>query len=439
MKNDLQKQHITIFWMRRDLRFEDNTALSNALDNKANVLVLFIFDKEILNKLNNGNDARVTFIYKKIEELKKKLETKGSSLLVKYDDPLNAFEKLLQEFNVNAVYYNHDYEPYAIRRDKQVSDLLKKNDIEVFSFKDQVIFEKAEVVKDDGKPYHVFTPYSKRWKKKLDVEGVPNKLVNVDYTSFLKTTPFKMPSMSELGFQTVKMDFPFSAFDLSVIRTYHENRNFPSIKGTSRLGIHLRFGTISIRKLVQMALDNNETFLNELIWREFFMMILWFYPKTTEKSFKPRYDNIQWDNNEDLFRVWCEGKTGYPIVDAGMRQLNETGFMHNRVRMIAASFLVKHLLIDWRWGEAYFAEKLLDYEQSSNVGNWQWIAGSGCDAAPYFRIFNPSIQAQKFDPKYEYINQWVPEHNTEQYPAPVVNHKKAREKALEVYKSALNQ
>lgn len=434
-----QKEEISLFWMRRDLRLEDNSALFHALKNEKNVLLLFIFDKNILDKLENKSDKRVSFIYKTISNIKSKLESFNSSMLVFNDEPIHVFENILKQYELVSLYFNHDYEPYALERDKQIGNLLETREIPVNSFKDQVIFEKNEVVKNDKKPYHVFTPYSRKWKEEYNSGCIHNYNSENYFDSLFKTEPFRMPDIEEMGFHLQDFDFPSSKINTDKISEYDKTRNIPSVDGTSRLGIHLRFGTISIRKLVEMASETNETFLNELIWREFFMVILWFYPETTDKSFKPLYDNIQWDNDEKMFKAWCEGKTGYPIADAGMRQLNQTGFMHNRVRMITASLLVKHLLVDWRWGEAYFAEKLLDYEQSSNVGNWQWVAGSGCDAAPYFRIFNPYSQAKRFDHEEKYIRKWIPELGTEQYPDPVVEHKYARERALRAYKSALNQ
>lgn len=315
---------------------------------------------------------------------------------------------------------------------------MKSKGIDFLTFKDQVIFEKDEVVKNDGKPYTVYTPYSRKWKEKLYSESLTENKISDVKDHFLKTESFETPSLKDIGFAKSSIQFPDKRFDEAKIRNYGKTRDYPYLKGTSRLGVHLRFGTISIRKLVKTAKELNETFLNELIWREFFMMILRHFPETVHNAFKPKYDNILWRNNEDDFKRWCNGETGYPIVDAGMRELNKTGFMHNRVRMITASFLVKHLLIDWRWGEAYFTRKLLDYEQSSNIGNWQWAVGSGCDAAPYFRIFNPYTQTEKFDPDKKYINKWVPEWDSKQYPVPVVNHKSARERALYEYKKALN-
>lgn len=424
-----------LFWFRRDLRLEDNRGLFEALSNDNNVLPVFIFDKNILNELPK-DDARVTFIYGLLEGINSRLKKHKKSLTVFFDEPENVFKKLIKENKIAAVYTNHDYEPYAHQRDKVIHQLLIDNNIDFKTFKDQVIFEKNEVVKDDNSPYVVYTPYMKKWKehfKKSPLKQYHSEklLANIAAHSY----PFL--GLKDIGFTS--SDIKPMAIDVSadVISNYKETRDFPAIDGTSHLSPHLRFGAVSIREMVKKASENSkETFLNELIWREFFMQILWHFPDTVTKSFRPKYDNIKWRNNEKEFRAWCEGKTGYPIVDAGMRELNATGNMHNRVRMIVASFLCKHLLIDWRWGEAYFAEKLFDYEQSSNIGNWQWAAGSGVDAAPYFRIFNPTEQTKKFDKDLKYIRKWVPEFESLNY-KPIVDHKEARERALKVYKEAV--
>lgn len=427
---------MTVFWFRRDLRIEDNTALFHALNENESVLPIFIFDKNILEHLPK-NDARVTFIQKELSKINKELEKYNSSLAVFYGDPITVFNQLTSEYNIKNVYTNHDYEPAARKRDKAINELLKSKNCSFKTCKDQVIFEKSDIVKDDGSPYVVYTPYSKKWKekvKKIEIIHYPSEKLLTKCIQH--NNPFL--DLDDIGFE--KSTIQLQNYDISenLVKNYESTRNFPSVKGTSLLGIHLRFGTISIRKLVKYALNfPNETFLNELIWREFFMQILWHFPHTTTKSFKEKYEGIQWDNNEEWFKKWCEGKTGYPFVDAGMRELNATGHMHNRVRMIVASFLCKHLLIDWRWGEAYFALKLLDYEQASNVGNWQWAAGSGVDAAPYFRIFNPTEQIKKFDKDLKYIKKWVPELETLYYPKPIVEHKIAREKCLRTYKEAV--
>jgi deoxyribodipyrimidine photo-lyase len=427
---------MTVFWFRRDLRLDDNTGLFHALNSGEEVLPMFIFDDAILSQLPK-DDARVTFIHQKLEKIQSQLQSIGKSLAIFHGKPIEIYQKLIAENDIKAVYTNHDYEPYARKRDLELFHLFKEHNIDFKTSKDQVIFEKSEVVKDDGTPYVVYTPYSNKWKehfKKI-------QLVNYNSEDFLNNIAlhsYPFLSLNEIGFETASISI--SSFDVSnnLIDNYEATRNFPALNKTSYLGIYLRFGAVSIRKMVSKAIESkNETFFKELIWREFFMQILWHFPHTTKASFRPKYDAIQWDNNEALFQKWCEGNTGYPFVDAGMRELNATGHMHNRVRMITASFLCKHLLIDWRWGETYFATKLLDYEQSSNVGNWQWAAGSGVDAAPYFRIFNPTEQIKKFDKELKYIKKWIPELDTLDYPKPIVDHKEAREKCLRVYKEAV--
>lgn len=426
---------MNIFWFRRDLRLDDNKALFEALSNAA-TLPVFIFDKNILSELPK-DDARVTFISALLDNIQAILKQNHKSLAVFHDDPIHVFKKLVAEnAEINAVYTNHDYEPYAQKRDAEVGAFLKSKNIAFHTFKDQVIFEKEEVIKEDGKPYVVFTPYSKKWKENFNeklTESFPSekKLAEIAQHSY----PYL--SLKDIGFEASGIKVADYNISSALIENYAETRNFPGIEGTSHLSPHLRFGAVSIRKIVKTVLKHRkETFLNELIWREFFMQILWHFPNTVTESFRPKYDHIQWRNNKTEFQSWCEGTTGYPIVDAGMRQLNATGTMHNRVRMIVASFLCKHLLIDWRWGEAYFAEKLLDYEQSSNIGNWQWAAGSGVDAAPYFRIFNPSEQVRKFDKDLKYIRKWVPEFEQLDY-RPIIDHKEARERCLVVYKKAV--
>lgn len=427
---------MNVFWFRRDLRLEDNVGLFHALNGDEKVLPVFIFDKNILSELPK-DDSRVTLIYELLEKINSKLKEHNTSLAVFHDDPLKAFSKIISENKISTVFTNHDYEPYARSRDKQLNQLFRENGIGFKTCKDQVIFEKNDIVKEDGTPYVVFTPYSKKWlvafgQQQLAEYQSENLLSNAARHAY----PF--PDLKSMGFEKSKIKA--SGYDISsnLIVHYEETRNFPALAQTSKLSQHLRFGSVSIRKIVtKAAQEKNSTFLKELIWREFFMQILWHFPETVTKSFRPKYDRIKWRNSETDFKKWCEGHTGYPIVDAGMRELNETGFMHNRVRMIVASFLCKHLLIDWRRGEAYFAEKLLDYEQSSNIGNWQWAAGSGVDAAPYFRIFNPAEQQKKFDRNFEYIKKWVAEFGTEKYPEPIVDHKEARERCLKVYKEAV--
>jgi deoxyribodipyrimidine photo-lyase len=422
----------TIFWFRRDLRLEDNAGLYHALKNNKDVVPLFIFDTVILNTLEDKADRRVEFILESLRILKTQLESLESTLLVLHGDP----KQIYQQLTPKAVYTNSDYEPYARERDSFISSAFAKRNIEFRSHKDQVIFEQSEVVKDDGLPYTIFTPYSKKWKSKLSTFYLKSYPTKKYFANFLQTGPLPFPEIEDIGFEKTGATFPERKVKTSIITQYHDSRNFPAIIGTSRLSVHLRFGTVSIRKLAQIAVSKNETWLNELIWRDFYQMILWHFPDV-ERAFKPAYDRIQWRNNVNEFQAWCEGRTGYPIVDAGMRELNATGFMHNRVRMIVASFLVKHLLIDWRWGEAYFAKQLLDFDLASNNGGWQWAAGSGCDAAPYFRVFNPTLQTEKFDPELKYIRKWVPEFATDNYPRPIVDHKKARDRVLKVFAEAL--
>ena len=431
-------EKISLFWFRRDLRLEDNAGLYYALKKGLPVLPIFIFDKNILEKLEDKTDRRVEFIHQAILNLNEQLKGLGSSIKVFYSKPEKVFKELSKEYTIQTVYTNHDYEPYPDERDAAVKDFLSKHKIDFKTYKDQCIFEKDEVTKDDGKPYTVFTPYSRKWKLRLTdfhVKPYPNKKY---FKYFIQTKSFTIPSLKEIGFETTDLETPTKTISKSIVTNYKEQRDFPAIKGTSKLSVHLRFGTVSIRALAKQALLLNETWLNELIWRDFYMMILYHFPHAAKNSFKPQYDRIEWRNNESEFNIWCEGKTGFPIVDAGMRELNATGFMHNRVRMIVASFLVKDLLIDWRWGEAYFAQKLLDFDLSANNGGWQWAAGSGCDAAPYFRVFNPTEQTKKFDPKYEYIKKWIPEFNTPKYPQPIVDHASARLRVLAVYKKALS-
>lgn len=427
---------MNIFWFRRDLRLEDNVGLFHSLNSDKEVLPIFIFDDWILSQLPK-DDARVTFIHQQLEKIQKQLQEIGKSLAVFHGKPLEVFKKLISENKIHTVFTNNDYEPYARKRDLDLYQIFKENNIEFKTSKDQVIFEKSEVVKDDGTPYVVYTPYSNKWKenfKRIQLIHYNSE----DYLNKIVLHAYPFLNLSDIGFET--SNIKVTPFDVSnsLIDNYEATRNFPSLNKTSYLGIYLRFGAVSIRKMISKAIEsNNETFFKELIWREFFMQILWHFPHTTKSSFRPKYDEIKWENNEELFKKWCEGKTGYPFVDAGMRELNKTGHMHNRVRMITASFLCKHLLIDWRWGETYFAQNLLDYEQASNVGNWQWAAGSGVDAAPYFRIFNPTEQVKKFDKDLKYIKKWIPELETSHYPKPIVEHKEAREKCLQVYKAAV--
>jgi deoxyribodipyrimidine photo-lyase len=427
---------MTVFWFRRDLRIEDNKGFFEALTSDLPVLPIFIFDKDILDQLPK-DDARVTFIHELISKINSELQKKGKSLAVFYGVPSVIFEQLASENTIEKIYTNHDYEPYARQRDLTVFQIFKKYNIAFHTFKDQVIFEKSEVTKDDGLPYVVYTPYSRKWKEKFKSIQLEN-YKSEDYLDKITTHSYPFLSLTQIGFQTSKIKVPPYDISEDLIQNYEATRNFPALNKTSFLGAYLRFGAVSIRKIMAKAIqEKNETFWNELIWREFFMQILWHFPHTKNGSFRSKYDAIQWNNNEAEFKKWCEGKTGYPFVDAGMRELNATGHMHNRVRMIVASFLCKHLLIDWRWGETYFAQKLLDYEQSSNVGNWQWAAGSGVDAAPYFRIFNPTEQIKKFDKDLEYIKKWIPELQDFSYPKPIVEHKFARERCLKIFKEAI--
>lgn len=431
-------ESVNVFWFRRDLRLFDNTALYHALNCGKSILPIFIFDTCILNKLPHSSDKRVSFIYQKLNEINEILKEKNSSLYILHGTPLASFQKLTTEYTIENVYANHDYEPYAIERDKQINDYLQQQSISFNTWKDQVIFEKSEVMKADGSPYTVFTPYSKAWKRKY-ITDKPSSVNSEKYLdNFIKEINHPFPSLAAIGFEDVEMEIPALNIYEDTIKNYNENRNLPSIPGTSMAGIHLRFGTVSNRHIVELANGLNDQWLNELIWREFFMMILFHFPHVVNQSFRKKYDNIRWRNNEKEFELWCKGETGYPIVDAGMRQLNETGWMHNRVRMVVASFLTKHLLIDWRWGEAYFADKLLDYELASNNGNWQWATGSGCDAAPYFRIFNPSEQVRKFDPELKYIKTWIRDYKPG-YLEPIVDHDFARKRALDVYKKSLEE
>lgn len=430
---------IAIHWFRRDLRLEDNTALYQALTNNEQVLPIFIFDTEILESLEDKSDARVQFIFDTLMAIRKKLRASGNDIYIAYGSPLDVFKNLIRQYAISTVYTNHDFEPYAIQRDNAVSQFLQEHNIAFKTFKDQVIFEKDDVLKDDGKPYTIYTPYSKKWKLKLTADDLAPKPSEKYLRYLFQTPPLPEISLQQLGFLPTKMFIPGNQLNIEIVKNYHNTRDLPAVNGTSRMSVHLRFGTVSIRHLARLTQQVNEKYFNELIWREFYQMILSHFPHVVTKSFKPEYDRIVWRNNESEFQSWCEGKTGFPIVDAGMRELNATGHMHNRVRMIVSSFLTKDLLIDWRWGEAYFAKKLLDFDLASNNGGWQWAAGCGVDAAPYFRIFNPQSQTLKFDPELKYISHWVPELNELSYPKPIVDHSFARDRVLKVYKSALSR
>ncbi len=426
----------TVFWFRRDLRVEDNHGLFQALSGKSKVLPIFIFDKEILDKLED-KDPRLEFIISRLKSINEILNKHKSSIYILHDKPINAFKKIIKEFKIEKVIFNNDYEPYALKRDSQIKHFLDENGVKLESYKDQVIFEKNEIVKNDQSPYVVYTPYSNKWIANFDpsmVESFPSEQLLDNVVS----QTFAFINIETLGFNKSTIEIPPPIFSKNLIDNYGKHRNFPALNATSKLGIYLRFGVFSIREIIKKAKESSDiTFLKELIWREFFMQILWHFPHTTNASFKSKYDKIVWRNNSLEFARWCKGETGYPIIDAGMRELNTTGFLHNRVRMLVASFLCKHLLIDWRWGERYFAKKLLDYELSSNVGNWQWASGSGVDAAPYFRIFNPIEQTKKFDSSLKYIRKWVPEFEEFNYVERIVDHKFARERCLSTYKKYL--
>jgi deoxyribodipyrimidine photo-lyase len=429
---------IAIHWFRRDLRTHDNHALLRALQSDYPVLPLFLFDTNILDRLPHRKDARVEFIHQSIQKLQIEFSKHESGILVHVGKPEEIWPKLLQQFEIAEVYTNHDYEPYGKNRDQAVADYLSSEGIAFKTYKDQVIFEKSEVTKDDGKPYTVFTPYKNKWKATLQRNPLPS-YPSENQLSNLYKTETQIPKLEAIGFQPTGMLFPDTTVSEKLLLEYDQKRNYPALPATSKIGVHLRFGTISIREQAKMAIQSSDTWLNELIWRDFYHMILWHFPHVKESAFKKEYDQIEWRTNQDDFEKWCNGKTGYPLVDAGMRELNVTGFMHNRVRMVVASFLTKHLLIPWQWGEAYFAEKLLDFDLAANNGGWQWASSSGCDAAPYFRIFNPSEQIKKFDSNYEYIKKWVPEWGTSQYSQPMVEHTFARNRALATYAKTLKK
>ena len=428
---------MNIFWFRRDLRLHDNAALYHALKSGQPVQPIFIFDHDILNALKNKNDRRVAYIHRALLRLQDELSQFGATLDVRYGTPAQVFAQLCVDYDISEVYANRDYEPAARTRDKAIYEFLATKNITFRAFKDQVVFEKNEIIKADGTPYTIFTPYSRKWLAALDdfyLQSYPT----LEYAQHFYQQPAQpIPSLAEIGFNDANDDFPPCEIDFDIIDHYTTERDYPARSGTTKLGVHLRFGTISIRQLAAHARARNAVFLNELIWRDFYHMIVWHFPHVVGSAFKPAYNQIVWRNDAAEFERWCNGTTGYPIVDAGMRELNATGFMHNRVRMIVASFLTKHLLIDWRWGEAYFAEKLLDFDLAANNGGWQWAAGCGCDAAPYFRIFNPYLQTDKFDGQGEYIKRWVNEVASNDYLSAMVEHKFARERCLAAYGKAL--
>lgn len=434
----MNKEKIAIFWFRRDLRIEDNHGLFQALNSGYKVLPIFIFDPIILNRFEDKQDRRVDYIHQALQNINKKLAPFNSGIDFFFKTPIEVFEELTSKYNIEKVFCNHDYEPKAIHRDLEVQNFLKTQSVDFHSYKDQVRFEKYDILKADNTPYTVFTPYSKKWKLLLKNELLPYYDSENYLNHLIQKADFQKFSLEEIGFNKTDLQFSEPTLEIDIIGNYNELRDFPAKNHTTHLGIALRFGTISVRKCIDFARRSNETWLNQLIWRDFFMQILFHFPNVENNSFKPKYDAIPWINNVDEFQKWCEGKTGYALVDAGMRELNTTGFMHNRVRMLVASFLTKHLLIDWRWGEAYFAQKLNDYDLALNNGNWQWAAGCGCDAAPYFRIFNPDEQLKKFDSNLEYINKWVKEFSTLQYYHKIIEHSFARNRALETFKKTLS-
>lgn len=426
------------FWHRRDLRIEDNHGLYLALRADEPTIPVFIFDRSILDKLEDRDDARVTFIHNEVLRVKAQYEEAGGTMLIGYGTPHEVWSKWLEEYPIKKVFTNADYEPYALERDGRIAELCSEHEVSFEAVKDHVIFEKDEVVKGDGTPYVVYSPYSRLWKKQLQDEHL-NPFSSEEFLSgLLQTAPSEAVLLADMGFTPSALEIPSRRLDEDIVAQYHQTRDLPAVRGTTRMSIHLRFGTVSIRALTRSAMALNEKYLNELIWRDFYQAIIYHFPQVAGQAFRPEYDFIEWENNEEQFDRWCRGRTGYPIVDAGMRELNATGFMHNRVRMIVASFLTKHLLIDWRWGEAYFARKLMDFELASNNGGWQWAAGSGVDAAPYFRVFNPELQMKKFDPKMAYVQKWVPEYQELTY-TPIVDHKMARERAISRYKEGIER
>lgn len=431
-----KRSKIAVFWFRRDLRLEDNVAMHYALNSGFNVFSIFIFDQDLLIKIGNKKDRRVDYIHQALQKINSDLNRNGAKLNTFFDKPIAVFKSLSEDYDIQAIYCNCDYEPEAIKRDTEIYQYFKNRNIPFKAYKDQVIFDKNDVVKKDGSPYTVYTPYAQKWQENLRKNDYQS--IRLTWENLFQQNYENIHSLKDIGFEKTDMRFGKPTLESRVIDGYDKTHNYPASDGATRLGIAIRFGTISIRKCVAFALEHNQTWLEELIWREFFMQILYHFPKVARHPFKKKYEGIKWRNNEKDFEQWCKGETGYPIVDSGMRELNQTGFMHNRVRMITASFLTKNLLIDWRWGEAYFAEKLLDYELSSNNGNWQWVAGCGCDAAPYFRIFNPMTQRKKFDPESRYIKKWIPELNTTGYPKPIVDYKMSRERALKVYKDGIS-
>ena len=432
------------------MRLHDNRTLLAALDSGLPVLVAFLFDQDILDRLDNTKDRRVSFIHHEALKLKAELQEVGGDLLAAHGNPTTVWANWIEQLSKNGlkvreVHVGRDYEPYAQERDRQLSHWFDEQGITFKGTKDSVVFEKNEVTKDDGKPYTVFTPYSKKWRKALQPSDYAcahsaERLSQQQLIGIGEMMQQQVPTLEEMGFENVWKEgglIPPTIVEDQLLKAYGEQRDFPSVPGTSRLSVHLRFGTVSIREALRQGLATSEKWTTELIWRDFYQTIVYHFPHSATDSFRPAYDAIPWLNDEEQFEAWCQGKTGYPLVDAGMRELAQTGFMHNRVRMVVASFLCKHLLIDWRWGERFFARHLLDFDLASNAGGWQWAAGSGCDAAPYFRVFNPTSQLQKFDKDLIYVRKWVPEYGTSLYPEPIVDHAVARVRAIETYRSVL--
>ncbi len=449
-----------LVWFRRDLRLFDHAALHHALTSSQQIICVFIFDTTILDSLPRA-DRRVAFIWDSLRQLKLELNQLGSDLIIRHGRPVELIPQLAAEFQADAVFANRDTEPAALTRDKLVADQLACYDKTLHLFKDQVIFERDEILTQTGQMYQVFTPYKRAWLAKVNDDVVMSFPIRPHLHRLKKLTPEVMPALHSLGFDEIDVanlkpgmdggELLFNEF-CTRIHQYHEARDYPAVKGVSYLSVHLRFGTVSIRELVRSAIQlgsvGAQTWLAELIWREFYQQLLWHRPDLVTHTFKPVYDAIPFPNDAALFRAWCEGLTGYPIVDAAMRQLNQTGFMHNRLRMITASFLVKDLLVDWRWGERYFAEKLNDFDLASNNGGWQWAASTGCDAQPYFRIFNPTTQSKRYDPQGKFIRRYCPElamlddktiHAPgilAHYPAAIVDHATQRIAALQLFQKS---
>jgi deoxyribodipyrimidine photo-lyase len=443
---------IAVHWFRCDLRLSDNVGLHAAVKAADEVVPIFIFDPKIL-KAPDVSANQVGFMIECLHSLEKNVEAAGGKMIFRHGEVLDEMKSVLKETGAHALYYNRDYEPYARERDAAVEKMARALGVEVHSFADNVVHEPGEVLKDDGKPYGVFTPFSKAWRAR----GKPAVLPAVKFPACRegkKPQGLELPSAEKLGLK-VEIKLPptgeraardrLKEFVAGDVLHYRENRDFPARMGTSRLSPHLRLGTISPRTALAAAEDaggknparknSSDVFVNELIWREFYKHILWHFPHVAKGCFRPQYDDLEWENDDKKFAAWCEGRTGYPLVDAGMRQLNTTGWMHNRVRMVTAMFLTKDLLISWQWGERYFMQKLLDADLAANNGGWQWSAGTGTDAQPWFRIFNPTTQAEKFDPEGRYIHQYVEEVDTRNYPAPIVDHAQQRVKALALFKA----